>query len=241
MESQSYDLEYAFSPGLMACYHGASRTTVTSTLPGVKALPDQALEISLTLKILYQDRGDRLHVFISPIPVKSTMDDRERTLPHLKCTYAMIDRRGTILEATDTSILLIHPFPSEPVPLGHRWEREEYLQPADTAEPLQTATYYTLENECEIEGAPHLQIAFRTAAVSYPGYPGSPEKRTITYRREGLLFFDPALGILSRIDQTSTFYTEQREGFVETTYYTTTELGEILEDLSMLPMVPLSQ
>jgi hypothetical protein len=237
MVTQSYDLKYILNPGAMACYHGMGETAVVSNLPEAQGRPDQAMEISLMLKTLYQDRGERFHLYVSSVPIKSLVEGRETALPHLRSIYAMVDRRGIILEATDSVILLIHPFPAEPVPLGYMWDREEYLQPADPAEPLHTTTFYTLEKECDIEGAPHLQIAFRTPGVSYAGRSLSGEKRTITYRRDGFFLFDPSLGLISRVDQTSQFYTEQKDGFIETTYHCTVDLGEILEDTSMLPKI----
>jgi hypothetical protein len=235
MVTQSYDLNYAFSPGTTACYRGAAKTAVVSNLPEAAHLPERAMEISLMLKTLYEDRGGQFHLYISSLPVKSVVEGREMALPHLRSIYAMVDRRGTILEATDTVIVLVHSFPSQPIPLGHIWDRQEYLQPADMAEPLHTSTIYTLEKECDIEGVPHLQVTFRTPGVSYAGHPHSGGTQAITYRREGSFLFDPALGLISKVDQTSTFYTEQKAGFIETTYHCDVVLGEILDDPSTLP------
>lgn len=193
------------------------------------------MEMSLMLKTLYEDSGGRFHILISSIPAKVTVGAREMGLPVMNSVYAMVDHRGTILEATDMTVMLIHPLPHEPVPLGYLWECQEYAQPADSAEPLLTATYYTLEKESDVEGIPHLQVAFRTPGVTYTSTHRASKGVAITYRREGFFLFDRQLGQISRIEQTSTFSAGEDEEYRETNYGSTLTLGEIMEDRSILP------
>ena len=235
MDAQPLDLKYRFHSGAIVCYRGSGTTRQSIWQPDAPENPGQVMETSVMLKTLYEDRKGRFHLLQSSIPARMTEGDHELKLPSASSVYAMVDCRGSILESTDTALMLIHPLPSEPVPMGYQWECSEHVQPADSAAPLLATTCYTLEKECEVEGVPHLQITFRTLAISYISTHHATRGVSITCRREGSFLFDPHLGQISRIEQASVFSAEQKAGYTETTYRSVLALGEILQDFSSLP------
>lgn len=235
MESKILDLKYTFQPGATMCYMAEGITSYAVYQPDPIDTPDQIMELIITVKSLFEDRGGRIHLLISSIPRKLMQADQELPLPDMRRVYTMIDNRGNIIESTDAANMFIYPFPPEPVPLGHQWEREELIQPVDRPEPILLKTYYTLEKECDIEGIPHLQVNFQTPTVCYTSEHEATKGSTITYSREGVFFFDPKLGQISGIEQTSLFSSEHDAGRIETSFQSTFKLGEIILDPSMLP------
>ncbi|GEM_PF-3351187 len=237
MEAENYQLQYRFQPGVVMSYRAEGKTSQTFYGSEQIESPEQTMDMTITFKSLFEDKGGRIHLLISSMPVKVMVGDREMELPDMRRVYAMVDSRGTILESTDAVNIFIYPFPAEPVPMGHQWECEEYIRPVDAMEPLSLRTLYVLEKEYELDGIPHLVISFHSPKILYKSQVEAMKGSTITFMRDGIFFFDPELGQITKIDQTSSFSSENDMGRLETSFQSMMTLGEILEDPTMLPKV----
>lgn len=237
METKNYSLQYRFHPGVVMSYRAEGKTNQTFYGPEQIDSPEQAMDLTITFKSLFEDQGGRVHLLISSMPVKMMVGDREMETPDMKRVYAMVDSRGRILESTDAVNIFIHPFPAEPVPIGHKWECEESIRPVDTMEPLPLNTVYVLEKECEYEEIPQLVISFHSPKIWYKSQVEAMKGSTITFMRDGILIFDPKLGQISKIDQTSSFSSENDMGRMEMSFQSVMTLGEIVEDPTMLPKI----
>jgi hypothetical protein len=235
MEAQKYSLHYKFRPGVVSSYRAEGKTT--QTFYGAEQIdsPEQAMDLTITFKSLFEDQGGRIHLLLSSMPVRMMVGEREMELPDMKRVYAMVDRQGRILESTDAVNIFIHPFPAEPIPVGHKWEYEESIRPVETMEPLPLNTVYVLEKACDYEGAAQLVISFHSPKIWYKSQVEAMKGSTLTFMRDGIIIFDPELGQITKIDQTSSFTSENDVGRMDLSFQSVMTLGEILEDPTMLP------